>query len=159
MSNMDAMSVSTRIAADKTFAALFDTIRDHGDAPAAFWLKGEEEFSMTYAEMCRRSDDFAAFLGSQSPDSGWIAIAVDTCRDWPTLFWGVLRSGHNVLLLDASAPDAQLQGLLDEAGCKVLATIPSKDVLISKLLGSIKSPLSNLARVLSQIAEKQGEQA
>ena len=43
----------------------------------------------------------------------------------------------------------------DEAGCKVLATIPSKDVLISKLLGSIKSPLSNLARVLSQIAEKQ----
>ena len=49
--------------------------------------------------------------------------------------------------------------LYDEAGCKVLATIPSKDVLISKLLGSIKSPLSNLARVLSQIAEKQGEQA
>ena len=43
----------------------------------------------------------------------------------------------------------------DENGCKVLATIPSKDVLISKLLGSIKSPLSNLARVLSQIAEKQ----
>ena len=45
--------------------------------------------------------------------------------------------------------------LYDEDGCKVLATIPSKDVLISKLLGSIKSPLSNLARVLSQIAEKQ----
>ena len=35
MSNTDAMSVSARIAADKTFAALFDTIRDHGDAPAA----------------------------------------------------------------------------------------------------------------------------
>ena len=47
--------------------------------------------------------------------------------------------------------------LYDEAGCKLLATIPSKDVLISKLLGSIKSPLSNLARVLSQIAEKQQE--
>ena len=84
------------------------------------WLKGEEELSMTYAEMCRRADDFASFLGSLAPDSGWIAIAVDTCRDWPTLFLGVLRSGHNVLLLDSAAPDAQIQGLLDEAGCKVI---------------------------------------
>ena len=120
MSNKDTLTVTARIAADKTFAALFDTIREHGDAPAAYWLKGEEELSMTYAEMCRRADDFASFLGSLAPDSGWIAIAVDTCRDWPTLFWGVLRSGHNVLLLDSAAPDAQIQGLLDEAGCKVI---------------------------------------
>ena len=45
----------------------------------------------------------------------------------------------------------------DEAGCKLIATIPSRDVLISKLLGSIKSPISNLARVIKQIAEKQAE--
>ena len=45
----------------------------------------------------------------------------------------------------------------DEAGCKVIATIPSREVLISKLLGSIKSPISNLARVLKQIAEKNAE--
>jgi large subunit ribosomal protein L10 len=45
----------------------------------------------------------------------------------------------------------------DEAGCKVIATIPSREVLISKLLGSIKSPISNLARVIKQIAEKQAE--
>lgn len=47
----------------------------------------------------------------------------------------------------------------DAEGCKIVATIPSKEVLISKLLGSIKSPLSNIARVLSQIAEKKGEVA
>ena len=47
----------------------------------------------------------------------------------------------------------------DEAGVKVLATIPSKEVLISKLLGSLQSPITNLARVLKQIAEKQGEAA
>ena len=45
----------------------------------------------------------------------------------------------------------------DEEGCKVIATIPSREVLISKLLGSIKSPISNLARVIKQIAEKQAE--
>lgn len=47
----------------------------------------------------------------------------------------------------------------DEAGVKVLATIPSKDELISKLLGSLQSPITNFARVLKQIAESQGEVA
>ena len=42
----------------------------------------------------------------------------------------------------------------DEAGIKTLANIPSREALISKLLGSLQSPISNLARVLKQIAEK-----
>lgn len=47
----------------------------------------------------------------------------------------------------------------DEAGVKVLATIPSKEVLISKLLGSLQSPITNFARVIQQIADAQGEAA
>lgn len=42
----------------------------------------------------------------------------------------------------------------DAAGVSTIADIPSRDVLISKLLGSLQSPVTNLARVLSQIAEK-----
>lgn len=42
----------------------------------------------------------------------------------------------------------------DKEGIKVIATIPSRDVLISRLLGSMQSPITNLARVLKQIAEK-----
>ena len=42
----------------------------------------------------------------------------------------------------------------DAEGTKVIANIPSRDVLISKLLGSLQSPITNLARVLNQIAEK-----
>jgi large subunit ribosomal protein L10 len=42
----------------------------------------------------------------------------------------------------------------DAKGLEVLATIPSKDVLISKLLGSLQSPITNIARVLKQIAEQ-----
>ncbi len=38
---------------------------------------------------------------------------------------------------------------------QVIATIPSREVLISKLLGSLQSPITNFARVLKQIAEKQ----
>lgn len=47
----------------------------------------------------------------------------------------------------------------DAKGVKAIASIPSREVLISKLLGSLQSPISNLARVLNQIAEKQGEAA
>ncbi|MDE6026266.1 MAG: 50S ribosomal protein L10 [Lachnospiraceae bacterium] len=41
----------------------------------------------------------------------------------------------------------------DVAGIKTIATIPSRDELISKLLGSIQSPIANFARVIKQIAE------
>ena len=36
-----------------------------------------------------------------------------------------------------------------------IADIPSREVLLSKLLGSIKSPIGNFARVIKQIAEQQ----
>ncbi|MCR5587412.1 MAG: 50S ribosomal protein L10 [Lachnospiraceae bacterium] len=49
--------------------------------------------------------------------------------------------------------------LYDADGVKSLASIPSREVLISKLLGSLQSPITNLARVLKQIAEKDGEAA
>lgn len=43
----------------------------------------------------------------------------------------------------------------NEAEVTALANVPSRDELLGKLLGSIQSPIANLARVLSQIAEKQ----
>lgn len=48
--------------------------------------------------------------------------------------------------------------LYDTAGIQALAKVPSREELLSKLLGSMQSPISNLARVLNQIAE-QGEGA
>ena len=46
----------------------------------------------------------------------------------------------------------------DAAGMQEIAKVPSREVLLSKLLGSLQSPIANLARVLNQIAE-QGEPA
>lgn len=43
----------------------------------------------------------------------------------------------------------------DENGIKVIATIPSREELLSKFLGSIQSPITNFARVIKQISEKQ----
>ena len=47
----------------------------------------------------------------------------------------------------------------DVEGIKVIASVPSREVLISKLLGSLQSPITNLARVLNQIAENGGAEA
>ena len=44
----------------------------------------------------------------------------------------------------------------DAKGIQVIATIPSREELLGKLLGSIQSPITNFARVLNQIAESKG---
>ena len=42
----------------------------------------------------------------------------------------------------------------DAKGMQAIAAVPSREVLLGRLFGSMKSPISNLARVLNQIAEK-----
>ena len=49
--------------------------------------------------------------------------------------------------------------VVDEATVKQLADIPSKEVLIAKFLGSIKSPLYGLAYALQAVVDKDGEAA
>lgn len=44
----------------------------------------------------------------------------------------------------------------DADGIKEIAKIPSREELLSKLLGSIQSPIANFARVMNQLAEKGG---
>ena len=47
----------------------------------------------------------------------------------------------------------------DAAGMASIASIPSREVLISRLLGSLQSPITNFARVMNQLAEKGGAAA
>ncbi len=47
----------------------------------------------------------------------------------------------------------------DADGMKEISSIPSRDILLGRLLGSMQSPIANLARVLNQIAEKDGAPA
>lgn len=50
-----------------------------------------------------------------------------------------------------------VEGLVyDAAGMAKIASIPSREELLSKLLGSLQSPITNFARVMNQLAEKGG---
>jgi len=71
--------------------------------------------------------------------------------------------------LAASAIDKQLKAmpklefkagvveahLYDAAGIKAVAGIPSREELLSRLLGSFKSPMASFARLINAIVEKQ----
>ena len=58
---------------------------------------------------------------------------------------------HKKLELKAGIVDGIVY---DKAGVEKLATIPSKEVLIAKLLGSFKAPLSNFAYLINAIKDK-----
>ncbi|QZY54637.1 50S ribosomal protein L10 [Crassaminicella profunda] len=63
---------------------------------------------------------------------------------------------HKTLELKSAVVEGQYYGV---DTIKEIAEIPSRDVLLAKLLGSIKSPLSNLAYLLQAIADKDGAEA
>ena len=53
-----------------------------------------------------------------------------------------------------------VEGIVYDAnGMQAIAQIPSREELISKLLGSLQSPITNFARVMNQLAEKGGASA
>jgi large subunit ribosomal protein L10 len=64
-----------------------------------------------------------------------------------------------------TAPALELKGgvvegvFYDANGMADIAKIPSREELLSKLLGSIQSPVANFARVMNQLAEKGGASA
>lgn len=64
-----------------------------------------------------------------------------------------------------TAPALEIKGgvvdgtVYDAKGIEQISNIPSREELLSRLLGSLQSPVTNFARVLKQIAEKDGEAA
>ena len=61
-----------------------------------------------------------------------------------------------------TAPKLEVKGGIvegtayDAKGIANIANIPSREELLSKLLGSLQSPITNFARVMNQLAEKGG---
>lgn len=59
--------------------------------------------------------------------------------------------GMPALEFKASAIDGEIY---DAEKTKAIADIPSREVLLSKLLGSFKSPMASFARVINAVAEE-----
>jgi large subunit ribosomal protein L10 len=64
--------------------------------------------------------------------------------------------GNDKLILKAGSYDGKV---MDKAGVQALASIPSRDELLAKLLGVMQAPVSGFARVLAAVAEKKQAEA
>ncbi|WAJ23570.1 50S ribosomal protein L10 [Lacrimispora xylanolytica] len=64
-----------------------------------------------------------------------------------------------------TAPKLEIKGgvvegvYYDAKAMEKISSIPSREILLGKLLGSIQSPITNFARVLKQIADGQSAEA
>ena len=64
-----------------------------------------------------------------------------------------------------TAPALEVKGgvvdgtVYDAKGIEQISNIPSREELLARLFGSMQSPVTNFARVLKQIAEKDGDAA
>ncbi len=101
-----------------TFENFFETLCVDRDQTAAIWLENDCEKSYDYEEFHNRALQAAAriddaHLGSRD---GWVGLCLETCTDWPILFWGLLAAGRKPLLLDPTLGDAALIHLLSQAG-------------------------------------------
>ena len=110
-------------------------------------------YKNTMIKRAAEGTDFAAL----DPDlEGPTAIAVSKDATAPARILAEFAKKADKLEIKAGVVEGTYY---DQKGMQVIATIPSREVLLGKLLGSIQSPITNFARVLNQIAEQQGAEA
>lgn len=63
------------------------------------------------------------------------------------LLAGFSRSNEQLVIKAGSMPNA----VMDSSGVQALATMPSRDELLAKLLGTLQAPLTGLVRTLNEV--------
>jgi len=131
------------LSKDKSFRNLFNLICAHGDIPAAEWLENGEIKSLTFNEQRQLADNYAAAFSKLIGTSGRVCICLDCCKDWFPIFWGLVRSGHDILTVDASADDAKLSSLMRQTGTEILVTGSPRSLQCRTILSGdmVSSPL------------------
>ena len=107
--------------------------------------------------MMRRAFEGTEFAGLDEYLEGPSAIAIS--KDDATAPARIIcKFANEAKALEVKA--GVVEGTVYDAnGIVELSKVPSREELLSKLLGSLQSPITNLARVLNQIAEQNGEGA
>ena len=107
--------------------------------------------------MMTRAFKGTEFEGLTANLEGTNAIAV--CKDDATAPARIIKNfAKECPALEVKA--GVVEGIVyDDKGMDAIASIPSREVLLAKFLGSIQSPITNFARVLNEIAKKGGPDA
>ena len=118
----DVKKFSDLLRANKTLKNLYDLISQYGETEAAIWLEDGAIKTLSYAEYIRQTKNYAAYLHANldaKPDS-YVAISMDTSKEWFPTFWGVIQAGFNALLIDVNQTDDMVNFLLRQSGAKAM---------------------------------------
>ena len=107
--------------------------------------------------MMKRAFEGTAFEGLNPYLEGPSAIAISK-NDATAPARIICKFAKDAKALEVKAGVAE-GTVYDANGVGELSKVPTREVLLGRLLGSMQSPIANLARVLNQIAEKDGEAA
>ena len=88
-------------------------------------------FENFFETLCVDRDQTAARIDDArlGRRDGWVGLCLETCVDWPILFWGLLAAGRKPLLLDPTLSDAGLTHLLSQAGAGAVIIGKRRDAL------------------------------
>ncbi len=122
MKQFDIGAISNALRADMRLQNLFEIICNYGDVEAAVWLENGEEKSYTFNDYARLTRNYAAAIRNQvgAGAGEFIAVSIDTCKEWFPAFWGVIQAGFNALLVDASLSDEMVEYLLGQSAAKAI---------------------------------------
>ena len=134
------------------------TVADDTELRAAL-RKAGVEYTVMKNTLTGKACEIAGYGDMKQYLSGMTAIAIGT--DDPIAPAKIMKTFADKLdrfEIKAGFVDG---GILDKAGVEALAEIPSKEVLIAKMMGSLMSPLYGLAYVLQAKIDKEngGEEA
>ena len=128
MAEYDIAGHSGALRADQTLQTLYRIIIGYGNREAAVWLENGAEKTLTFTDYERLTRNYAAELRRAvgAEKGAWVGIAMDTCKEWFPVFWGLLQAGYNALLLDASLSDEMTNYLLGQANARALVTTKTR---------------------------------
>ncbi len=110
---------------DMTLEKIYALTNENPGRVAAHYLEGDEEKTITFAQYDRMVASWAAFLSAafgKENQGKFVALQLETCKEWYGVFWGLVQAGYNPLLIDANLNDEMTAFMLMEGGAVGLVT-------------------------------------
>lgn len=131
----ECMNSLERLEKSQSFETIFNIISGYGDHTAVEYSTPDGgTMTFSYAEETKRYKATAGALSKLiNGTNNFIGIKLENSPDWPAIYWAILMSGNNPLLLDCTAEPPITAHLLKEAGASAIITNDPAEYEIKKL--------------------------
>ncbi|MGI6694687.1 MAG: aminotransferase class I/II-fold pyridoxal phosphate-dependent enzyme [Christensenellales bacterium] len=108
-----------------TLKNIYALINENPDRVAAHYLEGDEEKTITFRQYDRMVNSWSAYLLrtlGRDRLGKFVALQLDTCKEWYGVFWALVQAGYQPMLVDANLNDDMTAFMLKEGGAVGLIT-------------------------------------